>query len=174
MARRLRAGECSRSRDGAGRCESFALPENERAFGVGDGRGGIGGTGGVGEAVVDEALGIVEIGGEKEVEGRAVFDFGGEHGRGLVGGFGRYAGGLLELLEDGRKKGLEVGGGRDAQWSLRGERRGEKGGEGEQQILHLRRHFSGPVTTADPTCFLRQKSNHRSFDSSRHAGTRSG
>ena len=119
----------------------FSHPQDERAFGVGDGRGGIGRTGSVGEAVVDEALGITEIGGEKEVEGRAVFDFGGEHGRGLVRNFGRYASGLLKLFEDGRKNRLEIGGGGYAQWSLRGQRRGQHTREncGEKRFGHARK-----------------------------------
>ena len=65
----------------------FAGPEDERAPAVEDGGGGVGEAGG------DEAAGIAEIGGEKEVKGRAILDLGGEHGGGLEGGLSVDAGG---------------------------------------------------------------------------------
>ena len=45
------------------------------------------------------------------------------------------AGGLLKLLEDGRQNGFEVGGGGDAQRSLRDERRGQHAREGSEKIF---------------------------------------
>ncbi len=86
-----------------------AGPENEGSAGVGDGLGLFG------AACIDDALGEGSVGGEEEIEGCSVDDFGGEGGGGLVGGFGVDAGLLLEGGEEGREEGFEVGGGGDAE-----------------------------------------------------------
>ncbi len=97
----------------------FALPQHERSSRIGDGSGGIGGAGRIGETGVDEALGITEIRGEKNVKGRAILDLRCECGGGLESGLGVNAGGALKLRENGRKYGLKIGGGGNAEGRLR-------------------------------------------------------
>ena len=75
----------------------------------------------VGETGVDEALGKTDVRPRENVEGRAVLNLRGEHGGGLVSGFGVNAGGVLKLGENGRKDGLEIGGGGYAESRLRAE-----------------------------------------------------
>ncbi len=76
-------------------------------------------AGGIGEAGVDKALGIAEVGGEKHVKGRAVdrsaWSAWRRPGRWLRRGC-RWPG---ETVEDRRQNGLEIGGGGDAQRGLR-------------------------------------------------------
>ena len=98
-----------------------AGPKNEGAAGVGDGLGFFGAAG------ADDALRKRGVGGKEEIEGGAVDDFGGEGGRGLVGGFCVDAGLLFEGDKEGWQERLQVGGGSDA------EGLGLRGGEGREE-----------------------------------------
>ena len=141
----LQGGRAKEIEGGRRKLRVFPRPENERASRIGDGDvfvlriHPIGHHRGVGEARGDEAPGKTEVGGEKDVERGTVFDLRGEHGRGLVCGFGVNSAGALKLREDRRKNGLEIGRGGHAQRGLRAERRDEQETEqgGEESRQHV-------------------------------------
>jgi hypothetical protein len=102
----------------------FAGPQHEGAPGIGDGGRRIGRTCGVGEASINEVLGVTEVRGEKQVKGGAVLDLCRECSGGLVGDVNADAGCLPELVEDRGQNGLQVGGRGYAQRRL-----GNRGGK---------------------------------------------
>ena len=109
-----------------------AGPEDEGAACVGEGVVLLGFAG------VDDVLWEPKVGGHEEIEGGAVNDLRGERSGGLVRGEDVDAGLFLELVEDGRKDGLEIGGGGEAHRLLREEMWGEAEEECERERLKER------------------------------------
>ena len=124
--------------------QTVTRPQDQRSLRVGDGRGLVSEIGG------DNLLRESKVGGKENIVGCAIDYLRGQRCGGGVGDFHLGPGRFFEIMDEGRKHGLQVRGGGNAQgFCLRGgEQRGEQDGTHEEYSAERSRH--GPPSLPWP------------------------